>query len=261
MQQQYDIIIVGGGPAACAAAIAIRRSVPSVSVLIVEKKQLTHWPLQVGETLPPSTAVVFQQLGLWQSFREQNFMPAYATRSSWGQQELLANEYLFNALGTGWHLNRQHFDLWLIQQAQESGVDYRQGTEVRHTHRLSKHQGNGSATTNCWRLETSDGLNINSKLLIDATGRPAIVAQQQGAERIFHDQLMASYAYFTPTDKSPQQTIDTATWVEAIEGGWWYSAPLPDQRWICALMSDADIQKHRGWRKQRAWRQQIQRSQ
>jgi flavin-dependent dehydrogenase len=40
---------------------------------------------------------------------------------------------------------------------------------------------------------------------------------------------------------SQQQALSPITLIEAVENGWWYSAPLPDSRLVIAYMTDADV--------------------
>ena len=75
--QTCDIAIIGGGPAASAAAWTLRQRAPQLSVTIVESGN--HSKPRVGETLPPTAQSVLTQMGLWDSFLEQGHLPAYGT--------------------------------------------------------------------------------------------------------------------------------------------------------------------------------------
>ncbi len=71
--------------------------------------------------------------------------------------------------------------------------------------------------------------------LIDATGRRARIARQQGAHRCRDDGLVALYTWAV---SGPGDT-DTRTLIEAVPYGWWYTARLPDGARIVALHVDA----------------------
>ena len=73
--------------------------------------------------------------------------------------------------------------------------------------------------------------------MIDASGRQAAFARQQGARLRWFDRLMAALMFFPATGQ------DTTTLVESCAWGWSYSSLLPDQRLVVAVMSDADLVK------------------
>jgi len=83
------------------------------------------------------------------------------------------------------------------------------------------------------RGETAASLDeLEYDFLIDAPGRSATLARERGATRMRDDTLTATVAYCDRHD------CDSFTLVEAIEDGWWYSAPLPDGRAVAMFVSD-----------------------
>ncbi len=118
-------------------------------------------------------------------------------------------------------------------------------------------------------------MNYPCDFVIDATGRQATFARKYGAKRIFDDKLVAIYR-FLPSDpvvqKKPEnipacasaQDIstlqDTSTLIESHSDGWWYSAYLPDKRWVVALMCDGDLAKEGGYKYAAPWLQILRKS-
>jgi flavin-dependent dehydrogenase len=76
---------------------------------------------------------------------------------------------------------------------------------------------------------------ISARFLIDAGGRAAPLARQLGARRHRHDRLACGWLHGR---SSGQYGL---TFVEAVEDGWWYSAPLPNDRRVLAFHTDADL--------------------
>jgi flavin-dependent dehydrogenase len=189
--------------------------------------------VRIGETLPPIARVPLTGLGVWGSFVEQGHAPSPATVAAWGQPELEENHFIFNPHGHGWHLDRQRFDEMLAAAASEAGADVHRGA------RMTACQPNDSGG---WRVEyTCAGIahQLQAGFLVDATGRAALLARQQGAKRIRCDRLAAVIGMFTVLERDSEQ--DYRTLVESAAEGWWYSARLPQSQLVVAYMTDADL--------------------
>lgn len=70
--------------------------------------------------------------------------------------------------------------------------------------------------------------------VVDATGRAAQVARALGANRVQLDRVVCAARVFAIGSEPPGDTF-----IEAAPDGWWYVSPLPDQRRIIALFTDA----------------------
>ncbi len=240
--EAFDVVILGGGVAGCATALSLKQHDPALSVAILERGTFDPDQPRIGETLPPHTLALFQQLGLGARLKDQNYVPAYGTCAVWGTPDLHHNEFFFSPSGYGWHLDRQAFDAWLAQEAAGRGAVLL--TETR----LMDHQ----RTPDGWTLtvqQAGEARPLKSRFMVDATGRLAVFARQQGAQKRVFDQLVAFYRFLT-FDTPPD---DTATLVEAAPEGWWYSALLPGGRVVAALMTDADLARAHRLREPEGW--------
>jgi flavin-dependent dehydrogenase len=82
---------------------------------------------------------------------------------------------------------------------------------------------------------------MRARFAVDATGRASTLARMAGAERIAIDHLIASTKFLAPRAvRDPQMKF---TLIEAVENGWWYSAPLPGGRLVVAFMTDGDLER------------------
>ena len=72
--------------------------------------------------------------------------------------------------------------------------------------------------------------------------------------RIVYDRLIGLVGFIPAADLNG----DRRTLVEAIECGWWYSAPLPDGQHVTALMTDADLLPLGQAARTAFWRDQLQ---
>jgi flavin-dependent dehydrogenase len=227
--KKVDAVIVGGGPAGTATALALTRA--GHSAVVVEKSR--YDTVRIGETLPPNARVPLAQLGMWERFAHEDHVPAYGIRSAWGQAEPFTNDFIFNPYGHGWHVDRQRFDAMLARATTEAGASVHQGTQLTSCEQAAKGH---------WRITfTADNAphEYHAKFLVDATGRASTIARRQGAKRLVVDRLVSVLGFFTPC--TPHVSADSFTLIEAVEDGWWYSARLPDARFVIAYLSDSDL--------------------
>lgn len=217
-----DVIIIGGGPAGCAAAIALAQC--GISVALIEKTRYDQ--TRIGETLLPAARVPLAKLGVWDEFLSDNHAPSPANISAWGESEIKENHFIYNPYGNGWHIDRARFDAMLACVAASVGVRVCRGTTTR----------DWSFEDNTWRVTLEDTSEIKARFLVDATGRTGILSRQMGAKRNQVDRLVGLVAISQSGSQDDNRTL-----VESAKDGWWYSATLPDERSIIAYMTDADL--------------------
>jgi flavin-dependent dehydrogenase len=227
MSEQFDAIIIGGGPAGASAAIALSRAGRSAVVL----ERSDYGQARIGETLPPDARAPLTRLGVWDRFLAEGHAPSPGTASAWGGDALEENHFIFNPYGNGWHLDRRRFDAMLASVAAEAGAAIHRNARMTACER----QASGG-----WRVEyvSEEGARrLRARFLVDATGRACIPSRRQGATRTRVDRLTGVIGTFT----APDQQQDYQTLVEAAADGWWYSAWLPRERLVVAWMTDADL--------------------
>jgi len=224
---ETEVLVVGAGPAGAALAINLA---PSKRVTLIEGQ--TRLRPHIGESLPPATGRLLAAMGLLESFLAQGHAPCYGNRMVWGAREPAETDFLRDPDGHGWHLNRTKFDAWMRAAAVARGAELITPARVVEVWR----EGVG------WRalLTTArGGLEVSARLIVDASGRAAVVARRMGARRRLRDHLVCRWLSGSARSHGPGAGF---TYLEAVEDGWWYSAPSPDDRRVLAFHTDSDLQ-------------------
>lgn len=219
----YDVAIVGGGPAASAAALTLARA--GVSAVILERG--VDRGDKPGESIAPGARPLLQQLGVWDDLASDGHLPCHGNKSCWGSERIDEMPFLSSPYGKGWHLDRRRFERLLAERAVEAGA--RRKTQAR----VVDVERNG-----VWRLTCSNGESVEAPFVIDATGRAGWLAHRAGARRVVDDVLIAVVAFLETRGEGDR---DSWTLVEAVEEGWWYSAVLPDGRLAVLFVTDPAV--------------------
>lgn len=122
LKDEYDVLVVGAGPAGSAAAIACARA--GFRTLLIDKGELGRHKPCAG-LLPPVASYTLHQLGLTLPSSVLSEPPTlrvfYVPPSGRGSGGELRNYHVFN-------LDRDLFDRWLAEKAVEEGVNLQSET-------------------------------------------------------------------------------------------------------------------------------------
>jgi flavin-dependent dehydrogenase len=232
---QADVAVVGGGPAGAAAAATARAAGLEVCLLAGRPR---HVP--AAESLPPGTDRIVAELFGPAALGPKEHRRAYGNRSAWGREALDIADFMFDPLGSGWHIDRPAFDAGLIDAVGGRGVQ----VVVAQLRRAQRRRS-------AWELDarTRHGpLRVRVRFVIDAGGRTARFARAAGARRRRLDRLVAIV-----WPLAGGRDRDATTTVEATRDGWWYTSPQPGGRRVVAFVTDADLLPRRRDRLTAGW--------
>jgi flavin-dependent dehydrogenase len=191
-----------------------------------------HRSLQPAATITgisamPAARRLLADMGLLGAFLAEGHPPCHGNRAVWGDVAVHETDFLRDADGHGWHLDRCRFDAWLRFVAIERGAALLRPAKLAAIER----DGEG------WRvsLMTRDGpVGLTAAFVIDSGGRAAPLARRLGAvRRPLGDRLVCGWVYGEARTNADDAGFST---VEAVEDGWWYTAPLPGQRRALAYL-------------------------
>jgi flavin-dependent dehydrogenase len=228
-----DVVIVGGGPAGAAIALALARG--GIKPIVLEAHSAPQ--MKVGECLPPSINPLLDHFGLTERLRRRGNLSSYGNRFVWGSNSIEERDFIFESTGAGWRLDRANFEEELMQAATEAGVRWHCG---RRLVACSREKDPHFILT----VRGLDGVETyRSDFVVDATGRSARLAGSLGARRVIYDRLIAVAGFFDGDSAAPVEE-DSFTLVEAVSSGWWYSSRLPGGKLIAVYMTDGDLLDH-----------------
>lgn len=244
----FDVIVIGGGIAGCATALALQRQ--GRSTLILERA--APGEVRVGEHLPPDARPLLSKLGLWDAFIADGHLPCPGVRASWGGPGVYEREYIFSPYGDGWNLDRRRFDTSLVEAVRAAGG------AVFHNVRV----GRITAQEHGWSVEASIAGQpqvLTAAFLVDASGRAAAVVRKLGGRQVVHDHLIAVMGWMRASDDA--NTSDATLLIEAAEDGWWYTTLLPGERLLAAFMTSPPLAAREAGPLAPYWAEQMARTQ
>jgi flavin-dependent dehydrogenase len=224
------VAVIGGGPAGASAALALARL--GIDTVLLE--QTNGSGNAVGECLAPSINPLLQRLGLDDVLPACGAMPSHGNRSSWGGDGTPGERaFLYDPFGHGWHLDRPAFNASVLGAVEAAGISVWRQTRAASFERIDGTWQIGTASP--WGTRT-----LHASILIDASGRRAVVARRERVRRRAFDAQIAAVAVLNHK-VGTAELHDATTLTAAAEDGWWYAALLPNRRLAVTWFTDPDV--------------------
>jgi len=220
-----DVLVVGGGPAGIACALALHAR--GLRVTVAERR-LRGTRGTPGETLPGRVRPVLDVLGVADVLDDWGCTPVHAHRARWGPA-LRERSLQHDSHGHAWQVDRERFDDLLRLRAAELGIDVRLGMRCSSV----------VAEAGGWRItldQERGRSSLRAAFVVDATGRSAAVARRLGARRERCDRSVALVAGILGPAASRGANL-----VEICPGGWWYATTLASGDVALNLVTDAAL--------------------
>src|SRR5947207_10161042 len=125
-----DVVVIGGGPAGSTVSTLIAQRGHRVTLFERERFPRFH----IGESLIPETYWVFQRLKMLDKMKKSHFVKKFSVQFVNAAGKLSAPFYFHDnkphECSQTWQVIRSQFDLMMLQNAEEQGVEVHQATRV-----------------------------------------------------------------------------------------------------------------------------------
>jgi len=257
LQDSYDCIVLGAGPAGCTAAALVAEA--GYSTLLVEREKMPRE--HVGESLMPESYWVFEKLGVLDQLKASRFPKKvgvqFVNNTGKESQPFFFRTHDDRDCAETWHVERAAFDKMLFDNAAAKGADCRDSTRVLevvfdgdratgvrlHVDRQVEPPATGRPTTN------PPTRTIHSRVVIDATGQQSLIANKLGLKQINPELKKAGiWRHYRGGERDESGGgVKTIILHTADKKAWFWYIPQSDDIISVGCVGDADyLLKSRG---------------
>jgi flavin-dependent dehydrogenase len=222
---QYDVIVIGGGPAGSTVSTLVAQRGYRVGLFERERFPRFH----IGESLIPETYWVLKRLNMLPKMQRSHFVKKYSVQfvNARGRQSapFYFRDNKPHECSQTWQVVRSEFDAMMLDNAREHGVDAHEGVHVLDV----IFEGERAVGV---RIKDVDGerREVRAAIVVDASGQAALL-QNRFKLRLWDPVLNkgAIWTYWqgayrdTGRDEGATMVLQTAD-----RSGWFWYIPLHD---------------------------------
>ncbi|MFI1328891.1 tryptophan 7-halogenase [Streptomyces sp. NPDC020845] len=225
--EEFDVVVVGGGPAGSTLAALVAKK--GHSVLVLEKESFPRY--QIGESLLPSTIHGICRLtGAADELAKAGFPLKRGGTFRWGANpepwtfSFSVSPKMAGPTSTAYQVERSKFDEILLKNARRVGAQVREECDVIDV------VEDGDRVSGV-RYTDSQGVERHAvaKFVVDASGNKSRLYKRAGGKREYSEffRSLALFGYFEGGKRLPEPTRYNILCV-AFESGWFWYIPLSD---------------------------------
>ncbi len=253
-----DVAIIGGGPAGTTVGCLLRKYMPHLKVVILERESFPRD--HVGESLLPPSTKILHEMGVWEKIEEQGFPVKLGATLRWGMSpeyfdftfipgELYENParpapFRGQRIKTAFHVDRSLFDKILLDHAEEVGC------RVFEESRVVKVETDGDRVTGL-QVESDqirDG-SILARYYVDASGVSGILRRAFDIPVTSPTALrnIAIYDYWQGAEWAKRDGANgTHIQIMSLGWGWLWFITIGETRASVGLVTPAEYFKQSG---------------
>lgn len=229
----YDVLVIGGGPAGSNAAWRTQNA--GLRTLVVEKEAFPRF--RIGESLLPHGNALLRETGVWPKLENAGFIEKYGASfllsNGAASKEVVFSQAIVPGLDKTLQVDRAQFDAILLDHAREAGAEVRTRTTIRS---LSVEAEGHRAT-----LETADGtVDVSARWIIDASGRDHLfpVELKRVLDPSEQPKRVAIYNHFRGVSRASGKTAGN-TVIVRLPDGWFWIIPIDAERTSVGFVTTA----------------------
>ncbi|MCI0415910.1 tryptophan 7-halogenase [bacterium] len=224
MNKNYDVVVIGGGPAGSSASALIAEK--GHTVLILEREIFPRF--KIGESLMPGTYWTLERIGMLDKMRRSHFPLKYSVQFYRKSGDASAPFYFFqndpHESSQTWQVLRSEFDQLLIDNAKEKGAEVLMGMNV------SQVLFDGEKAVGVQARDRDGNVHrFGATVVLDASGQTAILSRQLKIS-VPEPKLKkaAVFSHFEGALRDPGIDEGATLVVHTRnEEGWFWYIPLP----------------------------------
>lgn len=234
---EYDAIIIGGGPAGSTSGALLAEK--GWRVLILEKEKFPRY--HVGESLMPYCYFTFERLGVLDKINEMAWTEKHSVQFI-GQDGKASTPFYFfqhmdHPAAKTWQVKRSDFDLMLLNNARDKGATAYEETEVID---FIKNDAGAVSGVRC-RSKDGEEMQISARIVLDATGRDTLYHRKNSTRK--RDPGLNKIAIWTlyKGAKRDSGLDEGSTTVAYLDGkGWFWNIPMADDIVSSGIVAERD---------------------
>lgn len=241
----YDVIVIGGGPAGSSVASILSRE--GRKVVLFEKERFPRH--HIGESLMTDTYFTFERMGLLEKIKASPFVRKYSVQFANPAGKESRPFYFFEAnhheSSVTWQVTRAQFDLMLIEHAAEQGATVHQETSIKRV----LFDGDRAYGVEA-RMTDGSVQEFRAPVIVDATGQSAMLSNKFGW-RVRDPKLRKAvlYSYFKGAHREKDLNGGATLVLRTPVGsnGWFWYIPLENDITSVGVVADPEyLVKDRG---------------
>ena len=235
-RSEYDAIVIGGGPAGSTAATVL--AMQGYRVVVLEKEKFPRY--HVGESLLPYGYFTLERIGVLERMKASHFTRKHSVQfvgaSGRASVPFYFSQQLDHEASATWQVLRSEFDLMLLDNAREKGVEVIEEITARELI-----QPNGAVTG--VKAVNHDGATceFHAPITIDATGRDAFAVTRNGW-KVRDPELnkIAVWTYYKGALRDPGIDEGATTVAYVPQKGWFWYIPLANDIVSVGVVAEKD---------------------
>ena len=265
-----DVAIIGGGPSGATVGCLIKKYMPHLNVVILEREKFPRE--HVGESLLPPSGRILNEIGVWEKVEAQNFPIKLGATLRWGTtQELFDFSFIpgqkfkeaprpspfeGQRTRTAFQVDRGIFDKILLDHAAACGC------RVFEESRVVSVETNGNRVTGLEvESETFREPRLTARYYVDASGVGGILRRALNVPVDSPTALknIAIYDYWQNAAWAKQEGVDgTHIQIMSLGWGWLWFITIGKTRTSVGLVTSAEYFKKSGMTREEIYLRAVQ---